>query len=52
MNNRGDFYIENKRVTSTTGEETISDAPTPTVTGQDPSRLSVIFDEVVVKEEL
>ena len=52
MNNRGDFYIGNKRVTSTTGEETTFDAPTPTVTGQDPSRLSVIFDEVVVKERI
>ena len=30
-------YIGNKRVTSTTGEETTFDAPTPTVTGQDPS---------------
>ena len=52
MNNRGDFYIGNKRVTSTTGEETTFDAPTPTVTGQDPSRLSVIFDEIVVKERI
>ena len=52
MNNRGDFYIGNKRAISTTGEETTFDAPTPTVTGQDPSRLSVIFDEVVVKERI
>ena len=28
------------------------DAPIPTVTGEDPSRLSVIFDEVIVKERL
>ena len=52
MNNRGDFYIGNKRVTSSTGEETTFDAPTPTVTGQDPARLSVVFDEVTIKERL
>ena len=28
------------------------DAPVPTVTGEDPSRLSVVFDEVVIKERL
>ena len=52
MNNRGDFYIGNKRVTSATGEETTFDAPVPTVTGEDPSRLSTIFDEVTIKERL
>ena len=52
MNNRGDFFIGNKRVTSSTGEETTFDAPTPTVTGQDPARLSVVFDEVTIKERL
>ena len=52
MNNRGDFYIGNKRVTSATGEEKTFDAPIPTVTGEDPSRLSVVFDEAIVKERL
>ena len=52
MNNRGDFYIGNKRVSSTTGQERTFDAPVPTVTGQDPSRLSVVFDEVTVKERI
>ena len=52
MNNRGDFYIGNKRVTSATGEEKTFDAPVPSVTGEDPSRLSVVFDEAVVKERL
>ena len=28
------------------------DIPIPTVTGQDPARLSVVFDEVVIKERL
>ena len=26
--------------------------PTPTVTGEDPNRLSVVFDEIVVKERI
>ena len=52
MNNRGDFFIGNKRVSSTTGQERTCDAPIPTVTGEDPSRLSVIFDEVIVKERI
>lgn len=52
MNNRGDFYIGNKRVTSSTGEEKTFDAPIPTITGEDPSRLSVVFDEVTIKERL
>ena len=52
MNNRGDFFIGNKRVSSATGQERTFDAPISTVTGEDPSRLSVIFDEVIIKERL
>ena len=52
MNNEGDFFIGNKRVSSSTGQEKTFDAPVPTVTGEDPSRLSVVFDEVTVKERL
>ena len=52
MNNEGDFFIGNKRVSSATGQEKTFDAPVPTVTGEDPSRLSVIFDEVTIKERL
>ena len=52
MNNRGDFFIGNKRVSSATGQERTFDAPIATVTGEDPSRLSVIFDEVIIKERL
>ncbi len=52
MNNRGDFFIGNKRVSSTTGQERTFDAPIPTVTGENPSRLSVIFDEVICKERI
>ena len=52
MNNNGDFYIGNKRVSPSTGEEKTFDAPIPTITGEDASRLSVIFDEVIIKERL
>ena len=52
MNNKGDFYIGNQKKSSATGEETNFDIPVPTVTGEDPSRLSAIFDEVTIKERL
>lgn len=52
MNNRGDFYIGNTKKSSATGEETSFDTPIPTVTGEDPARLSVIFDEVTIKERI
>lgn len=52
MNNDGDFYIGNKKLSSKTGQEVVFDAPIPTVTGQDASRLSVVYDEVTVKERI
>jgi len=52
MNNRGDSFIGNRKTSSATGEEVTFDNPIPTVTGEDPSRLSVVFDEVVIKERL
>jgi len=52
MNDKGDFYIGNQKKSSLTGEETTFDTPVPTVTGEDASRLSVVFDEVTVKERL
>ncbi len=52
MNNKGDFYIGNTKKSSATGQETSFDTPIPTVTGEDPARLSVIFDEVTVKERI
>ena len=36
MNDRGDFYIGNKRVASTTGKEQVFDTPVQTVQGEDP----------------
>jgi hypothetical protein len=52
MNNNGDSFIGNRKTSSSTGEEVTFDNPIPTVTGEDPSRLSVVFDEVTVKERL
>ena len=52
MNNDGDFFIGNKKINSATGKETNFDIPVPTITGQDPSRLSVVFDEVIIKERV
>ena len=52
MNNDGDFFIGNKKINSSTGKEEIFDIPTPTITGEDLSNLSVVFDEVIVKQRL
>jgi len=52
MNNDGDFYIGNKKINSATGKEKTFDIPIPTVTGEDASVNSVVFDEVIVKERL
>ena len=35
MNDRGDFYVGNKRVNSATGQEQVFDSPIPSVTGED-----------------
>jgi hypothetical protein len=52
MNSDGDFFIGNTKYSSASGEQTTFDIPIPTVTGQDPSRLSAVFDEIVVKERI
>ena len=52
MNNKGDFYIGNQKKSALTGEETSFDTPIPSVAGEDPGRLSVVFDEVTVKERI
>jgi hypothetical protein len=46
MNSDGDFYIGNKKINATTGQEEVYDAPISTVTGEDiaPSGVSVGFD--------
>ena len=35
MNDRGDFYIGNKGISSNTGKEEVFDTPVPTITGED-----------------
>jgi hypothetical protein len=52
MNSRGDFYIGNNRVNSTTGEQEVFDVPVPTVTGANTAKLSAVFDEVTIKGRL
>ncbi len=52
MNNDGDFFIGNTKYSSASGKQTTFDIPIPTVVGQDPSRSSVVFDEVVIKERI
>ena len=52
MNSDGDFFIGNTKYSASSGEQTTFDIPIATVTGQDPSRLSVVFDEVIVKERI
>ena len=52
MNNSGDFFTGNTKTSSSSGEVTSYDIPTPTVTGEDPSKSSVVYDEVTVKERL
>ena len=52
MNNKGDFYIGNQKKSSLTGEETTFDTPIPSVAGEEPGGLSVVFDEVTIKERL
>ena len=52
MNNKGDFYIGNKKINSATGKEKVFGIPVPTITGVEPSELSVIFDDVTVKQRI
>jgi hypothetical protein len=52
MNSDGDFYIGNTKYSAQSGQQTTFDVPIPTITGEDPSRLSVVFDEVIVKERI
>jgi hypothetical protein len=52
MNNNGEFFNGNTKTSSTSGEVISYDIPRPTVTGEDPSKSSVVYDEVTVKERL
>lgn len=51
MNDRGAFYVGNKKVNSATGQEQVFDSPIPTVTGEDIlSAVSVGFDALTPLE--
>jgi microcystin-dependent protein len=52
MNSDGDFFIGNTKYSASSGQQITFDIPVPTITGQDPSRLSVVYDEVIIKERL
>jgi hypothetical protein len=52
MNSNGDFFIGNTKYSASSGEQKTFDIPTATVTGEDASRLSVVYDEVIAKERL
>ena len=52
MNNKGDTFTGNTKVSAASGETISYDIPKPTITGQDPSKLSVTFDEVTVRERI
>jgi hypothetical protein len=52
MNNDGDFYIGNKKVSSATGQEEVFDSPVPSVVGEDVSvgGLNIGFDVITPLE--
>jgi hypothetical protein len=52
MNDAGDFYIGNKKVSSATGQEEVFDTPVPSVTGEelDIGGVSVGFDVITPLE--
>lgn len=58
MNDLGEFYYGAKRVSSVTGQETIIEAPVISFTGDDidgtddPSKLSGIFDNILVRQKI
>jgi hypothetical protein len=52
MNNKGDFFNGNTKTLASSGEIVSYDIPNPTVTGENASKLSVVFDEVTIKERL
>ena len=52
MNDKGDFYIGNTKIASASGQQTTFDIPIPTITGEDPNRISLVADEIIDKERL
>ena len=52
MNSNGDTFSGNTKTSAASGTIVSYDIPKPTVTGEDPNRASVVFDEVIVKERI
>ena len=52
MNDAGDFYLGNKRISSVTGEEETINAPVQNILGEEISDLSVNFDDVTISNTL
>ena len=52
MNSNGDVFNGHTKTSASSGEILSYDIPNPTITGEDPNRLSVVFDEVTIKERL
>jgi microcystin-dependent protein len=52
MNSKGDTFNGNTKVSAASGQTISYDIPKPTITGQDPSKLSVAFDEITVRERI
>ena len=52
MNNRGDSFQGNSKTTASSGEISTFDIPVSTITGESASRLSAVFDEIIVKERI
>ena len=52
INSNGDVFNGNTKTSASSGEIVSYDIPNPTITGEDPNRLSVVFDEVTIKERL
>jgi len=53
MNDVGDFYVGNKKVSSSTGQEEIFDAPVPTITGEEVTSdvgVNIAFDIITPLE--
>ena len=52
MNSKGDVFNGNTKTSASSGETISYDIPTPTVTGEDTSKLSIVADEITVKERI
>jgi hypothetical protein len=52
MNNNGDFFSGNTKTSAASGEIKSYDIPVATVTGENPSSSSGVFDELTIRERI